>query len=122
MKIFNLYIKDDKVEVTQLGKFNWWAFGFTYVWAFFQGLYLVAWVDFLILCFLGFFVNVLISDPDMHMITWLSISLINRCVFGFYGNYWKTHKLVQRGYAPAEDVKAKSAKLAIRSHMATYNQ
>jgi len=117
MKEFTIFTKEDsstgevKTEAVCIRAWNGWAFVFTYGWALFQGLYLVAWVDFLILGFLGYFAAA-ISAPDINTIAVVSIALINRCVFSYYGNYWKTQKIIQRGYTKAGVITADSDSIA----------
>lgn len=108
MKQYKIYRNDEgEIEAVKRG-WSWPAFFFTWMWALFKRLWLVAGVT------LAAFIPVALLFSDFAALA----NLASLFIFGLYGNAWREKNLAGRGFQHVGDISAAKPAAAIELFLA----
>jgi len=96
MSTVEIYIKDGSDPVNVKSGFNWTAFFFPGIWAFWKGLYLAGWIGIGVPILSGF---VSFSNDDASWVI-VIVGLFMGIIYGASGNEWVVKMLRAEGYMP----------------------
>ena len=116
MKIFKIYkLPSGDIKTVKDG-WSWPGFFFVPLWAIYHRLWKVIFFTLGIAVFLGVVFAFLNIDPTNLE---LSLDLIAKFIFGFFGNTWRESLLENKGFQYQESIEAKSPAQAYDVYMKT---